>query len=112
MDVIVVNGIGHDDFALKVIQKRRILDAKQERGILRERELLGLLHHPFILTMVASFQDSTNLYLVLPLIQGGELFNVVAARAKGGHGLPNNHAAFYAAVCRADDDIRILPRVP
>lgn len=80
-------------FALKEINKRRLLDAKQERSVMREKELLGLLHHPFILDLVAAFQDTNNLYLVLPLIQGGELFNKV----KQGRGLRNDHAAFYAA---------------
>jgi CRP-like cAMP-binding protein len=83
--------------ALKVINKRRLIDSKQERSVLREKDLLGLLHHPFILNMVAAFQDPVNLYLVLPLVQGGELFNVVASKTKGGRGLPNNDAAFYAA---------------
>jgi len=83
--------------ALKEISKRKLLDSRQERSVLREKELLELLHHPFILHMVSSFQDATNLYLVLPFIQGGELFNIVAAKSKSGHGISNNHAAFYAA---------------
>ena len=67
----------------------------QQRSVLREKELLCLLHHPFILNMVSSFQDDENLYLVLPLIQGGELFSVVQSRALRGKGLPNKDAAFY-----------------
>jgi protein kinase A len=85
-------------YALKVINKRKLLESKQERSVLREKELLQLLRHPFILYLVSSFQDATNLYLVLPLIQGGELFNLVEDQArKTGSGLKNNDAAFYAA---------------
>lgn len=84
-------------YALKMINKRSLLKAKQERGVLREKELLGLLNHPFILHLVASFQDAANLYLVLPLVQGGELFSLVAAKSRVGKGLPINQAAFYAA---------------
>jgi serine/threonine protein kinase len=74
------------------------LESKQERSVLREKELLQFLSHPFILDLVSSFQDATNLYLGLPLIQGGELFNVVEDQArKTGSGLKNNDAAFYAA---------------
>ena len=54
--------------------------------------MLELLHHPFILHMVSSFQDEYNLYLVLPVIQGGELFSVVSQKRKG---LPVYDAAFY-----------------
>ena len=83
-------------YALKVINKRTLLDAHQEKGIIREKELLSLLQHPFILNLVSSFQDNDNLYLLMPLIQGGELFNVVQSRGVGGRGLPNQEAAFYA----------------
>jgi CRP-like cAMP-binding protein len=84
-------------FALKEISKLKLLEFKQERSVLREKELLGLLHHPFILDLVSSFQDASNLYLVLPLVQGGELFSLVASKSRNGHGIPNNDAAFYAA---------------
>eukprot|EP00934_Nitzschia_sp_Nitz4_P002965 Nitzschia sp. Nitz4//scaffold25_size161228//100927//103578//NITZ4_002441-RA/size161228-augustus-gene-0.132-mRNA-1//-1//CDS//3329544619//2955//frame0 len=83
-------------YALKVINKRKLLESKQERSVLREKDLLSLLHHPFILRLEASFQDAHNLYLVLPLIRGGELFSLVAARARVGQGLVNRQASFYA----------------
>jgi protein kinase A len=84
-------------YALKVINKRLLLNSKQENSVLREKDLLALLRHPFILYLVSSFQDAANLYLLLPVIQGGELFNVIAAKSKGGGGLAVVDAAFYAA---------------
>jgi serine/threonine protein kinase len=33
--------------------------------------------------------------MLLPLIQGGELFSQVASRSQGGIGLPSKEAAFY-----------------
>jgi len=84
-------------FALKVINKRKVLQEKQERSLLREKELLFMLHHPFILHIVSSFQDKTNCYLVLPVIQGGELYSYVAKETEKGNRLSISHAAFYAA---------------
>ena len=84
-----------EPYALKVMNKRTLLNAKQEKSIMREKDLLSLINHPFIAYNVSSFQDASFLYLVLPLIQGGELFSVV--QAKGQQGLPNDDAAFYAA---------------
>jgi serine/threonine protein kinase len=89
----------HAHYALKIINKRRLLDSQQQESVSREKELLSLLDHPFILNLVSSFQDERNLYLVLPLIQGGELFNVVSSHAiknGGRRGLQNKDAAFYA----------------
>jgi hypothetical protein len=89
------NVVTQAPYALKVVNKRIVLASKQEQSVMRERELLALLYHPFILDMVASFQDATNLYMLLPLIQGGELFSQVASRSQGGIGLPSKEAAFY-----------------
>ncbi|KAL3938044.1 MAG: hypothetical protein SGBAC_006967 [Bacillariaceae sp.] len=83
-------------YALKIVNKRRVLHQKQEGSVMRERELLGLLHHPFILDMVASFQDTSNLYMLLPVIQGGELFSRVAnVNMEHGGGLSSKESAFY-----------------
>ena len=38
-----------------------------------ERDLLAKIHHPFIVNMHYSFQDSQNLYIVLDLLSGGDL---------------------------------------
>ncbi|KAG7372334.1 serine/threonine protein kinase [Nitzschia inconspicua] len=88
---------GQTPYALKVINKRALLAQKQHRGVLREKEMLSMLNHPFILYLVSSFQDKNNLYLLLPLIQGGELFGVVSQRARRGRGIPKFEAAFYGA---------------
>eukprot|EP00980_Cylindrotheca_fusiformis_P008505 scaffold1805_cov104-Cylindrotheca_fusiformis.AAC.12 len=89
---LVEHVMTHTPYALKVIHKRKVLMNQQQRNVMRERELLSLLHHPFILDMVTSFQDVSNLYMLLPVIQGGELFS----RIVNGGGLPSKDAAFYA----------------
>ena len=96
---LVESKISKTPYAMKVINKRQLLNSHQEKGVIREKEMLALLQHPFILYLVASFQDETDLYLVLPLIQGGELFNVVQDRAAKGRGYALSHkdAAFYSA---------------
>jgi CRP-like cAMP-binding protein len=88
---------GQTPYALKVINKRALLLQRQHRGVLREKQMLAMLNHPFILNLVSSFQDKTNLYLVLPLIQGGELFGVVSQKSGRGRGIPKFDAAFYGA---------------
>ena len=84
-------------YALKTISKLRILEAKQEESVIREKELLLLLDHPFILNLVSTFQDEDHVYLLLPLIPGGELFSALHKRKTDGKGLSNNSAAFYSA---------------
>lgn len=63
----------------------------------REKEFLSLLEHPFILHLVACLQDQSRVYLLLPVIPGGELFSVVRHQRSQSRGLSNERAAFYAA---------------
>jgi serine/threonine protein kinase len=84
-------------YALKAISKVKILDAKLEKAVLREKDLLCLLNHPFILNLVASYQDAENLYLLLPLVLGGELYSLLDKKRRNGRGMDNNVVAFYAA---------------
>jgi hypothetical protein len=61
-------------YALKVLKKADVVKLKQVEHTLNEKKILDGLCHPFLVSMVSSFQDSMNLYFVLEYIQGGELF--------------------------------------
>ena len=39
-----------------------------------EREILTKFDHPFIMSLEYSFQDASNLYMVMEFVNGGELF--------------------------------------
>lgn len=82
-------------YALKTITKRQLIDAGQVKGVLREKQIMASLEHPFILPLISSFQDENFLYLMLPFILGGELFNVVHTDTRDG--LDNTSSQFYAA---------------
>ena len=60
-------------FALKEMSKVKIIDKHSEENIKGERILLSKLHHPFIVNMHYAFQDYENLYLVMDLLNGGDL---------------------------------------
>ena len=79
-------------FALKQMNKRELIEHHQVKSIKREKDIMSSLEHPFILGLVSSFQDENSLYLLLELVQGGELFSVVPNK-----GLPEKSAQFYCA---------------
>ena len=60
-------------YALKEMSKLKIIDKKSEKSINSEREFLSKLHHSFIVNMHYAFQDRDNLYLVMDLLNGGDL---------------------------------------
>ena len=60
-------------YALKEMSKLKIIDKKSEKSINSEREFLSKLNHPFIVNMHYAFQDNQNLYLVMDILNGGDL---------------------------------------
>uniref|UniRef100_A0A7N6B308 Serine/threonine-protein kinase Sgk1 n=1 Tax=Anabas testudineus TaxID=64144 RepID=A0A7N6B308_ANATE len=67
----------HDEkyYAVKVLQKKIILNRKEQKHIMAERNvLLKNVKHPFLVGLHYSFQTTDKLYFVLDFINGGELF--------------------------------------
>ncbi|KAJ3353638.1 camp-dependent protein kinase catalytic subunit [Entophlyctis luteolus] len=62
-------------YALKALTKKDIVKMHQVEHILNEKRILAALDMPFLIGMVASFQDAEHLYFVLEYVQGGELFS-------------------------------------
>lgn len=82
-------------YALKVQKKKEIIDFKQVQGIMREKNVMAMLNHPFVVRLVNTYQDNEALYMLLPLVQGGELFALLHQVKNGS--LPEQEAQFYAA---------------
>lgn len=82
--------------AMKVQNKYDVMKLRRVEAVIREKKLMFLLEHPFIISVVNAFQDKAYLYLVTKLYPGGELFNLVYKNKVSG--LDENHAQFYAAV--------------
>jgi len=60
-------------YALKEMKKVKVIDKNSIKSIKYERELLSKLNHPFIVNMYFSFQDYEYLYLIMDLLNGGDL---------------------------------------
>lgn len=62
-------------YAVKVLQKKVILNRREQKHIMAERNvLLKNVKHPFLVGLHYSFQTADKLYFVLDLVNGGELF--------------------------------------
>ncbi|XP_056440549.1 serine/threonine-protein kinase Sgk3 [Gadus chalcogrammus] len=62
-------------YAIKVLQKRVILNRREQKHIMAERNvLLQNVKHPFLVGLHYSFQTADKLYFVLDFVNGGELF--------------------------------------
>lgn len=81
-------------YALKIQEKRALIDYGMVKGVLNERNIMIRLNHPFIIRLVSSCQDDPNIYMLMELYQGGELRTLVQYAE---YGLPEQTAVFYAA---------------
>jgi len=63
-----------EHFALKSMEKSRI-DAELLADLRNEIEVLRMMDHPHVIKLIEYFEDNDNLFLILELAEGGELFD-------------------------------------
>jgi len=81
-------------FALKVLKKVDVVKLKQVEHVRNERNILAAVAgHPFITTLMASFSDTTSLYMLLDYTPGGEIFSYLRRARR----FPFATVQFYAA---------------
>jgi serine/threonine protein kinase len=59
---------------MKVLRKTEIVRLRQVEHVNAERYILSRVHHPFVVDLFATFQDSLNVYMLMSYVPGGELF--------------------------------------
>lgn len=64
-------------YAIKVLNKEKVVKMKQEAHTNNEQQILECIQHPFIVNLWGTFQDCTNLYMVMDFVPGGELFTLL-----------------------------------
>ncbi|KAH6634044.1 kinase-like domain-containing protein [Chaetomium sp. MPI-SDFR-AT-0129] len=81
-------------YAMKVIKKNRMLKTSQEGHLRAERDILVASEGSrWIVPLVASFQDLSNLYLVMEYMPGGDFLSLLIRESI----LPETIARFYIA---------------
>jgi len=80
-------------YAIKVLSKEKIVRMKQVSHTRNEQAMLMAVQHPFIINLWGTFQDVSNLYMVMDFVPGGELFTLLRRSNR----FPDPVAKFYAA---------------
>ncbi|XP_018575396.1 cAMP-dependent protein kinase catalytic subunit alpha-like [Anoplophora glabripennis] len=61
-------------YAMKVLDKRRMMKLEQVDHSLNEKKILESVRFPFIVSMKQCFKDNSYIYFIMPFINGGEMF--------------------------------------
>jgi protein kinase A len=64
-------------YAVKVLNKEKVVRMKQVEHTNSEREMLVRVRHPFLVNLWGTFGDLHNLYMVMDFVAGGELFSLL-----------------------------------
>lgn len=92
-------------YAMKVLNKKKMIDKKQEGHVRAERDILSEAENPWLVMMYYSFQDRRNLYLIMEFLPGGDLMTMLINRDT----LTHEETKFYMAeVALAIDSIHKL----
>ena len=70
-------------YAMKCLEKRKVKALGQVVHVRNEREIMAQLDHPFIVKLVTSCKDPIQVYMVMELCLGGELFALVNNMPRG-----------------------------
>jgi CRP-like cAMP-binding protein len=99
--VSVKNPSGGDRtaYALKIQSKHDLVDSDMAKGVVQEKNIMSELDHPFIIKLVNTYQDKQRVYMLVQLVQGGELYSVLHGPRKDG--VPESQAKFYGATILA-----------
>jgi protein kinase A len=66
---------GNQSLALKIMEKKSIVELNQVQHILSEKRILQAINSPFIVNLIYAFKDNAYLYLALEFVSGGEMFS-------------------------------------
>lgn len=69
-------------FAVKILDRKRILDLKIHDQIKREIATLKLLKHPNVVRLHEVSASKTKIYMVLEYVNGGELFDKIEKKGR------------------------------
>lgn len=80
-------------YALKVLNKKRLISKKQLKYAVGEANILKRVESPFIIKLYYAFQTPTNLYMALDNCSNGDLGELLNVKEK----LSENTARFIIA---------------
>ncbi|KAJ5067742.1 non-specific serine/threonine protein kinase [Anaeramoeba ignava] len=63
------------EFAMKILNKKKLIQESQVNHANLENKILSNLNHPFVVKLECSFQTNNDLFLIMQYISGGELYH-------------------------------------
>ncbi|KAA0705434.1 3-phosphoinositide-dependent protein kinase 1 [Triplophysa tibetana] len=65
------------EYAMKILEKNHIRKENKAHYVMREKDILSSINHPFFVKLYFTFQDSHKLYFALSYAKNGELLRYI-----------------------------------
>lgn len=91
--VYAIHKRSHHGYAIKILNRSTIVRMEQVERTLMEKRILQSVTSKFLIDLRYVFKTNSNLFLVMPFIQGGELFTYMMKSDS----FPDSQVMFYAA---------------
>lgn len=69
-----------EQVAIKILEKDKIKDNSDVKRVARELHILKVLRHPNLIQLYEIIETSKQLYLIMEMADGGELFDYIVSR--------------------------------
>ena len=67
-----------EKFAIKILNKNKIISIKDQMRVKRELSFLKIIHHINVIKAKKILEDSKNIYIIMEYCENGELFDIIA----------------------------------
>lgn len=68
-----------EQVAIKILEKDKIKDNSDVKWVARELHILKVLRHPNLIQLYEIIETSKQLYLIMEMADGGELFDYIVS---------------------------------
>ncbi|XP_055589567.1 cAMP-dependent protein kinase catalytic subunit beta-like [Uranotaenia lowii] len=80
-------------YAMKILSKAQIVQHKQIQHTINEKRILQSVNFPFLVHLETCAKDNSFVYLVMPFINGGEMYSLLRSNKR----FSEDQSKFYAA---------------
>lgn len=68
--------------AIKILNKKKVNSLNMDEKVWREIKILKLFMHPHIIRLYEVIESSTDIFVVMEYVQGGELFDYIVSKGR------------------------------
>jgi 5'-AMP-activated protein kinase catalytic alpha subunit len=79
---LAIDELTKQKVAIKILEKKKIVDISDIERVSREIHILKMIRHPNLIQMYEIIETPKHLFLVMEYCPGGELFDHIADKKK------------------------------